>query len=156
MLALLAISGTAFAPGAAPLSTIRTAAAVRPIGMTAPQFDKALLPKLGLTGTVAASMANIPTWAVASSSDYMSAEDEEKQSIVLGIIGLLVFLGPITGIQMARGAISSMADEDDDRFRGNTDPEWGVTPGAQRKAKNRALQARLDAEKETKKFPWQR
>ena len=170
MLAVLAVCATAFAPGGTRFSSIQphSVAAVRTVDATCsadgnrPQLSFDIKASLNrphprtFCGVVAGTMANIPTWALAGSDDYMSASDEEKQSIVLGIIGLIVFLAPITGIQMARGAISSMADPDDDRFRGNTDPEWSITPDAQRKQKRRALQAKLDAEESSKKFPWQR
>ena len=86
----------------------------------------------------------------------MTKEDEDRQTLVLLAISGIVLISPILGIQGARSAISAMADPDDDRFRGNNDPEWGITPGAQRKAKQRELQARLDAEKKKKTFPWQR
>jgi hypothetical protein len=84
-------------------------------------------------------------------SYYMSASDEKAQLYVLGFIAVVVLTSPIIGIQMARGAISSMADDEmKSELRSGKDPEWKVTPDAKRKKQQRDLQARLAAEMSNK------
>lgn len=104
----------------------------------------------------ASAVVMVPTAAFASADDYMSKEQEDQQTLVLVVITLIVLLSPTIGIQMARGAIASVAEEDDDRFRGTTDPLWGVSPDAKKKKKQAELQARLAAEKKKSKPFWQR
>lgn len=94
--------------------------------------------------------SSFPYAVYADSSDYISKDEEDQQVLVLTVIALIVLLSPTIGIQMARGAIASMAEEDDDRFRGNNDPDWGISPDARRKKKQRELQARLDKENKKK------
>jgi len=104
----------------------------------------------------ASTMVMVPTAAFASADDYMSKEQEDQQTLVLVVITLIVLLSPTIGIQMAREAIASVAEEDDERFRGTTDPLWGVSPDAKKKKKQAELQARLAAEKKKSKPFWQR
>merc|ERR1719310_1364505 len=69
-----------------------------------------------LAARISAS-ASIILPSVVSAEDasyYMTQADQDYQSVFLGIIGLIVFLGPITGIQMARTAISAAIDDDDE------------------------------------------
>lgn len=66
---------------------------------------------------------------------------------MLAIIGGVVLVSPILGIQAARGVISNFKDPEDQRFSAGGDPEWSVTPSAKRKKKQAELQAQLDAEK---------
>jgi hypothetical protein len=84
----------------------------------------------------------------------MTKEEEDQQVLVVSVIALIVLISPLVGIQTVRTLISKMTEPDDDRFRGNSDPDWNVTPDARRKTKQRELQARLDAEKNKKKGPF--
>lgn len=104
-----------------------------------------------IAGAAAVTYSMLPSAAVAGEY-YMSADDEKAQTILLAIIGGIVLVSPIIGIQMARGAISAMSDDEmKASLRDGKDPSWSVTPDAKRKAKNRALQAQLDAEASKKK-----
>merc|ERR1719188_81730 len=101
--------------------------------------------KLHPVALAAAVAAMLPSVVAAASSDYMTKEQEDQQILVLCVIAGIVLISPTIGIQMARSAISKMTAEDDDRFRGNTDPLFG------RQKKQAELKARLEAEEKKKK-----
>ena len=100
-------------------------------------------------------VANLPSSVLAAAEDYMTKEQEDQQVLVLTVITAIVLIAPTVGIQMARGAIANMAEEDDERFRGSTDPAWSVSPDAKKRKKQAELQARLATENKKKPF-WQK
>ena len=159
MLALAAITTLAFAPltpSLTPVSTVRAGG----IACTAISGRREMLKKLAGGAAAATLLASSPALADDRPIDsyYMDADDEKKQSIVLAVLSCIILFSPIIGIQMARGAISTMVKQDSalaDSFVGDKDPEWSITPGARRKQKQRELQAKLDAEQAKKPF-WQR
>ena len=101
--------------------------------------------------TAATALISMPAAVLAAPEDYISKEEEDQEVLVLVIITLIVLISPTVGIQMARGAISNMAEEDDDRFRGNTDPLWSVSPDAQRKKKQAEAISNTKKQKQIKK-----
>jgi hypothetical protein len=67
--------------------------------------------------------ALLPAAAQADASGaYMTEEDEKTQAAFLAVITGIVLVAPTIGIYSAKGAIDAMSQEDDERFRGNTDP----------------------------------
>lgn len=59
-------------------------------------------------GSAVVTSSLYPTIAAATDSYYMSEAEEKEQILVLTIVGLVVLISPILGIQTARNAISSM------------------------------------------------
>lgn len=120
MLRKLAVQADAFHP-VAPLPP-PSAVAARAGAVVAKAPEETATRRAAILSTAQKAAGLAALLPAAAQAEYMSKEDEDKQALVLAIISGIVLLAPITGIQMARGAIDKMASEDDERFRGDNDP----------------------------------
>merc|ERR1719207_92009 len=123
MLRKLAVQADAFHPVAPPPPAAGAARAGAVVARVPEEATTRRAALLSSARNAAGLAALLPVAAQADDTGaYMTEEDEKVQAAFLAAIAGIVLIAPTIGIYSAKGAIDAMAQEDDERFRGNTDP----------------------------------